>query len=120
MAGAARLKSALELRDMGLAVLKKFGKHEPGMGRKVAASHGDLMISIRTPFSEPYSEPSEYLKYLGATIGLAPPKNLPYGLDIWAPKKVLNIEWDDHGKVDLVSFKPGAWESELRLWLGKT
>ena len=27
--------------------------------------------------------------------------------------KVLNIEWDDHGKVELVSFRRGAWELEL-------
>jgi hypothetical protein len=41
------------------------------------------------------------------------PQNLPYGLDVWAPKKGLNIEWDDKGNVTLVSLRPGAWETEL-------
>jgi hypothetical protein len=41
------------------------------------------------------------------------PQNLPYGLDVWAPNKVLNIEWDDKGNYALVSFRPGAWEAEL-------
>src|ERR1019366_3999383 len=66
-------------------------------------------MPVRTPFPEQGPEPAEYHKYLGTTINLVPPKNLPYGLDIWAPKKVLNIEWNDHGDVLLVSFKPGAW-----------
>jgi hypothetical protein len=40
--------------------------------------------------------------------------NLPYGLDIWTPqKKVMNIEWDDEGNVELVSLHRGAWELEL-------
>jgi hypothetical protein len=41
------------------------------------------------------------------------PKNLPYGLDVWAPKKVLNIEWDNSGNVALFSMRRGAWETEL-------
>ena len=36
-----------------------------------------------------------------------------YGLDIWAPKKVLNIEWEESGDVVLVSFRRGEWEFEL-------
>jgi hypothetical protein len=117
MVSFARLKAALEMRDVGLAVLKKVGKPEPGMGNDVTATRGVLMLSVHTPFSEQGPGPSEYHKYLGATIGLVPPKNLPYGLDIWAPKKVLNIEWNDHGHVVLVRFKPGAWQWELRRWL---
>ena len=117
MISSARLKAALEMRDVGLAVLKMAGKPEPGMGNNVAATRGTVMLSVRTPFSEQGPEPAEYHKYLGATIGLVPPKNLPYGLDIWAPKKVLNIEWNDHGDVLLVSFKPGAWQWELRRWM---
>jgi len=38
---------------------------------------------------------------------------LPYGLDIWAPKKVMNIEWSDQGELAIVSFRRGAWEDEL-------
>jgi hypothetical protein len=55
----------------------------------------------------------DLLKYRAAQFGLTVPQNLPYGLDVWAPKKVLNIEWDDKGNVTLVSLRPGAWETEL-------
>jgi hypothetical protein len=53
------------------------------------------------------------VKYRAAQHGLTVPQNLPYGLDVWAPNKVLNIEWDDKGNYALVSFRPGAWEAEL-------
>jgi hypothetical protein len=34
-------------------------------------------------------------------------------LDINAPRKVLNIEWDDDGYVEVVSYKRGDWEASL-------
>ena len=71
-----------------------------------------LHISYRTPFQR-IPQADDALKYRAAQHSLTIPENLPYGLDVWAPKKVLNIEWDDHGKVELVSFRRGAWELEL-------
>jgi hypothetical protein len=39
---------------------------------------------------------------------------LPYALDIWfARKKVLNVEWNDGGFIQIVSYRPGAWEGQL-------
>jgi hypothetical protein len=52
-------------------------------------------------------------KYLAALYGIPPRQNLPYGLDVWTPTKVLNIEWDDQGNVELVRFRPGGWEAQL-------
>jgi hypothetical protein len=37
--------------------------------------------------------------------------NLPYGLDIWADRKVLNVEWDADDTVDVIAFRPGDWET---------
>jgi hypothetical protein len=53
------------------------------------------------------------MKYVAALRGWECPKNLPYGLDIWWNNKVLNVEWSDDGRTDVVSYKPGRWESEL-------
>lgn len=53
------------------------------------------------------------MKYVAAVLGVDPQRNLPYGLDVWSPHKVLNVEWDDDGRVVVVSYKPGAWESKL-------
>lgn len=37
------------------------------------------------------------------------------GVDIWLRTfgKVLNIEWDDRGRVSVQSFQRGTWEVEL-------
>ena len=48
--------------------------------------------------------------------GLKPSKNLPYSLDILCGRKVFNIEWNDAGEVQLVSFKRGSWEETVLLW----
>ncbi len=33
---------------------------------------------------------------------------------IWAPKRVLDIEWDDAGTVELIGYDPGEWEWRIR------
>ena len=71
-----------------------------------------LHILYHTPIQR-IPQVDDALKYRAAQLGLKMPKNLPYGLDVWAPKKVMNIEWDDQGNVALVSLRPGAWESQL-------
>jgi hypothetical protein len=76
----------------------------------MGAQTDGIEISYRTPF-QPDDQSKQ--KYLAALYGIPLRKNLPYGLDIWAPKKVLNIEWNDRGKIELVSFRPGEWEAEL-------
>ena len=38
---------------------------------------------------------------------------MPYGLDVYCPKKVLVVEWDDAGEVRVVGFRPGEWEGKL-------
>jgi hypothetical protein len=64
------------------------------------------------PF-QPLPDDQSKQKYLAARYGIPLRQSPPYGLDIWAPKKVLNVEWSDQGKVELVSFRPGEWEAEL-------
>jgi len=78
----------------------------------MGAQVGTLKISYRTPFQRLPPFP-EHLKYRCELLGLPAKENLPYGLDVWAPKKVLNIEWDDKGAVVLVAFRTGEWEAEL-------
>lgn len=49
-----------------------------------------------------------------AALLLAGLKTLPFRLNIWSDRrKVLNAEWDDRGKVHLVSFMTGPWERLL-------
>ncbi len=37
---------------------------------------------------------------------------LPWGLDVWHGRKVLSLQWDDAGRVEVVSFNRGPWEDE--------
>ena len=114
MASEEKLTRALALRDAALAIVKRLGAWEPaGDIQLLSASVGSLRIAYRTPFQR-MPGAGEHLKYRAAQLGLSAPKSLPYALDVWAPKKVLNIEWDDAGNVALVSLRPGAWEAELK------
>lgn len=91
---------AVELRDLALGVVKARGTMQPpsdGRPSVLAFSKEGLTVFYRTPFQKLPE---------GNT-------NLPYGLDIWHAGKVLNIEWADHGRVDVISYKRGPWEREL-------
>ena len=101
MTKGAKLARALALRDAALKVLGRVGSWEAvGVNRKtsdagdvkVLAAHlSGLHISYRTPFQH-MPQAVDLLKYRAAQFGLTVPQNLPYGLDVWAPKKVASRE----------------------------
>src|SRR5215211_8779327 len=106
-----KLVEALKLRDAALGILRARGELQRAGGLRILiAREGSLMMGLRTPFQR-LPEMDDYTKYMAALLGGK--TNLPYGLDVWAPKKVLNIEWSDDGAVNLVSFKRGEWEALL-------
>ena len=106
-----RLERVIAIRDRALILLKEHGEwHEmQGAGKSLEASVGNVKFSHRTPFSG-IREVSPRMKYNEALFGKT---MLPYGLDIWAGKKVLNVEWDNEGNVEIVSFTRGEWENEF-------
>jgi hypothetical protein len=118
MSKSAKLAHALLLRDAALTVIRNTGVWKTlavrGAGdmKFLSARVGSLDILYRTPFQR-MPQPDDVLKYRAAQFGLTVPKNLSYGLDVWAPKKVLNVEWDDNGNVALVSLRRGTWELEV-------
>lgn len=36
-----------------------------------------------------------------------------YSLNLWAPKKVLSIEWTEDGQVHIIGFHGGEWKSQF-------
>jgi hypothetical protein len=123
MTKSAKLARALVLRDAALTVVRRMGVWEAvGIASRATSGAGDmkllsarmggLHISYRTPFQQ-IPQADDAFKYRAGQLGLTVPQNLPYGLDVYTTKKVLNIEWDDKGNVVLVSLHPGAWETEL-------
>ena len=109
---ASRLKRALATRDAALALLRLKGEW---MARGdipfLMMMEPELTLALRTPFQRLPKE-SERAKYMRALEGGR--TSLPYGLEIWAPKKVLNIEWNDVGSVELIGYEPGEWEWRIK------
>jgi hypothetical protein len=102
---------ALALRDAALIVVKRDGTwRDCGSAKLLFAQSDGISVAYRTPFQK-LPEESDLTKYHIARLGAQ--LNLPYGLDVWAPKKVLNIEWDDQGSVALIALRSGAWEADL-------
>ena len=109
-----KIARAIALRDAALIAVKRAGTWEAGSSQiKLLTAHvGTLLISYRTPFQR-LPEAPEQMKYFAAQHGKPSPESWPYGLDVWAPKKVMCIEWDDQGNVLLLSLRHGEWEAEL-------
>ena len=112
-----RTEQALAVQAITLELLKKHGgAWEDVSGIKfLCFERGPIKISYRTPFQKLPAE-SEIVKYMRSMLGGG--SNLPYGLDIWHNhKKVMNLEWDDHGNRHLASFRRGDWVDDIHLLL---
>ncbi len=107
---------AIQLRNLALELITARGTWVPMSGGSHLLAFDDalsgLSISCRTPFHH-VPQPPEYVKYVAAPDGYTRSRNLPYGLDVWWNNKVLNIEWSDDGRVDVVSYRAGQWERDL-------
>ena len=111
-----RLVRVLRLRDAALEIIRCEGKWEEfgRAGKVLCARIGDIQMIYRTPFQKmPEIGITDSQRHCLATNGIKMTRQLPYGLDIWVTRKVMNLEWDHRGKPDLVSFKPGDWEADL-------
>jgi hypothetical protein len=42
--------------------------------------------------------------------------DLPYTMEVWyLDKKIMNVQWDDDDKIQLISFHVGSWEEKLAI-----
>jgi hypothetical protein len=105
-----RIKS---IRAAALRAVEEIGSwHQVRMGScdraMRGAKIGDVAISYRTPF-QPLPPLRQFMRYQIALFGGK--ENLPYGLDIWfAHKKVLNVESNDEGLIEIISYRLCEWE----------
>ena len=91
-----KIVRALALRDAALTVLRRSGawatvgsaRAASGAGQMklLSARLGTLEISYRTPFQR-LPKAGDLMKHRAAQQGLTVSRNLPYGLDVWTPKK---------------------------------
>ena len=108
-----RTARALAIRDHLLPLIRVQGAMEEigGSGlRMVMWKAGRFAFALRSPFNP---LPNTALDSFRAALAKqrANPV-LPWGLDVWHGHKVLSLQWDDAGRVDVVSFTRGPWEDE--------
>jgi hypothetical protein len=110
-----RRERAVQIRDLALLIMRDraaadFWQTISGQQFRMLEAD-DLRITLRTPFQRmPAAPPAAPL-----LTGLARCDHVsfPHGLDIWHKRKVFNVEWSDDGRLDVVSYRPGEWESML-------
>jgi hypothetical protein len=108
-------EAIIQLRDQAMAMLKEGAWHDDGKGHRLLIRETeDLRLAYGGPFQIRAEEMPEEMKYFAAATGRS--GHLPHELSIWrkAPsQKVLNVTWDDAGKIKLITYKPGEWEARL-------
>lgn len=108
-----RQARACELRDAAQNIVSVRGEWQTvSTMRLIGADIAPFKILLRSPFTK-LPPIDGRLIATWASQGLLPKKNLPWGLDIWTGKKVLNIEWDDSGEIVVVGFTRGQWEADF-------
>ena len=125
-----RKKRVIMIRDRAVQFAMAHGHWESiGTKRRIAARAWPLMLSYRTPFQRMFNASEEAKYWLALRNQKA---NLAYGLNIWFEgipdnllndpniecdftsdyvRKVLNVEWDNQGHVEILSFRRGRWEN---------
>ena len=111
---AARTARALAIRDHLLPLIRAHGfMQEAGGGslRMVMWRAGRFRFALRSPFT-PWPGTSPPGSYAAALAKQRADPVLPWGLDVWHDRKVLSLQWDDAGRVEVISFNRGPWEAE--------
>jgi hypothetical protein len=107
---------ALALRDLALTVARARGSWQT-VGNKVrflTCRLDDVRIALQTPLQQQPSDIPPPAKYLAGHRGKPTPVYLPYVIAVWDGGKVLTVQWADDGAVEIISYKPGAWERDLK------
>ena len=98
-----RLERALETRDAALALIRQRGEWVARGDIPFLMVRGKgFTLALRTPFQRLPKQRQPRAK-----------ASLPYGLEVYAPKRVLDITWDDAGTVELIGYDPGDWEGAV-------
>jgi hypothetical protein len=113
-----RLSRAIEIRDHVLPLVRARGapqRFQVGQDFVSATQweHAVFTFGLWVPNKMPLRSPIDYA--MAVVLRDAVEHALPFGLDIWrgVTGKVLSMDWADDGRVNLISIRPGPWESEV-------
>jgi hypothetical protein len=110
-----------ELREIALALLKRCGRDQgSGSFKKTMAAHAGVRVSYwperRSLRDLPSAGPG-----LANSVELTDIKLPPLlTIDHKSPEmfgRVMSLEWDENGNMELLLFHPGEWESLLKAGL---
>jgi hypothetical protein len=111
----------IALRDKAMVMLEQGAWHDDGKGHRLRIRETeDLRVAYAGPFQMGAEEMPENLQYFAAATGRS--GHLPHELSVWSkapPEKVLDVTWDEAGKLELITYKPGEWEARLASEGGK-
>ena len=106
---------ALAIRDHLMPLIRVRGAMQEVSG---AAGHmavwkvGNLTCTVRSPFTAWPAEAPPNAAYDQAISRQRAKPALPWCLEVWHVHTVLNLQWDDDGAVEVVSFTRGPWEDD--------
>jgi hypothetical protein len=107
-----RLARVRTARDHLLKIVREKGR-QAGGGWVSAGTEG-FDIMHRTPFTKPMPKARQPATYASAFVRQHFATDLPYTMEVWYQrKKIMNVQWDDKDKIQLISFHPGVWEEKL-------
>ncbi len=109
-----RTARALAIRDHLLPLIRVQGamKEIGGSGlRTVVWEAGGFGFALRSPFT-PWPD-APLFSYNEALAKQRASPVLSWGLDVRHRRKVLSLQWDDAGRVEVISFTRGPWEDEV-------
>ena len=112
--------AAMEMRDVALSVISRFGvpiSCKGVNGRVPSVDKDGITIMQMTPFNRPRVVPKVHESYEDAVSWNNMVREFartPYAIEVWVDgKKVMNVSWGDEAfKVSL--FQSGPWEERLR------
>ena len=115
MTGTARTARALAIRDHLLPLIRAQGATEETGGsgpRMTTWKAGRFDFALRSPFTAWGIKAPPPRPYRAAQAERRADPVLPWGLDVWHGRKVLSLQWDHAGRVEVISFTRGPWEDE--------
>jgi hypothetical protein len=73
---------------------------------------GNLTCTVRSPSTAWPAEAPPDAAYDQAISRQRAKPALPWCLEVWHGHTVLNLQWDDGGTVEVISFTRGPWEDD--------
>jgi hypothetical protein len=116
MDGTELVARAIAIRNHLLPLIQAHGtlQEVSGMAGRVAVwKVGGFTCTLRNPFTPWPAEAPPAASYDQAISRQRAKPDLPWGLDVWHGRKVLSLQWDDEGQLEVLAFVRGPWEAEV-------